>query len=303
MNKKNKTLLGIELFRGIAAYGVILIHGLGTIPRTQNALLITNFFSAFCVPFFLIASFYFTRKAILSTNTNSYILHRSKRIIIPYLSWTIIYLCVRFLGSFLGNRDSFDRLISDPLNIFFFGAAGVQLYFMPMLFSGSLAAIPINKFFQKYQNYLLLYVLFGVSIYAYFLVRITGNDFILGEGIAFQKLIDLLKITNIWFLDFLRLIFVFFAWTIRCIPYIIFCIIIQDSPLKKLLNKFVVIGGRKNNKWIILIFIPLMLVWSFLLHIDVIIFLIPYILFVYAIFISSLIVDNSVVGSLAIKLN
>lgn len=47
----NKRLLGIDLFRGIAAYGVVLIHGLGEISRTENAGLISNYFVSFCVPF------------------------------------------------------------------------------------------------------------------------------------------------------------------------------------------------------------------------------------------------------------
>ena len=48
----NKRLLGIDLFRGVAAYGVVLIHGLGEIPRDGNALVITNSFLVFCGSFF-----------------------------------------------------------------------------------------------------------------------------------------------------------------------------------------------------------------------------------------------------------
>ncbi len=63
-SNQKKRLLGIDLFRGIAAYGVVLIHGLGEIPRNENALLISNFFVAFCVPFFLATSFYFSIKLV-----------------------------------------------------------------------------------------------------------------------------------------------------------------------------------------------------------------------------------------------
>lgn len=52
-SSQNKRLLGIDLFKGIAAYGVVLIHGLGELPRDENALLISKFFVAFCVPYFL----------------------------------------------------------------------------------------------------------------------------------------------------------------------------------------------------------------------------------------------------------
>ncbi len=48
---QNKRLLGVDLFRGVSAYGVVLIHGLGELPRDEQALMISNFFVAFCVPF------------------------------------------------------------------------------------------------------------------------------------------------------------------------------------------------------------------------------------------------------------
>ncbi len=299
----NKRLLGIDLFRGVAAYGVVLIHGLGEIPRDGNALVITNSFLVFCVPFFLITSFYFSYTSILEKHTKIYLKNRIKRIIFPYFGWTIIYLFARLIGWLIGNKESFNRLVSDPINIILFGASGVQLYFMPMLFFGVMVAIPITKTLKNIKNHLWLFLYFLLSICLYKLMVQTGNDFVLGDGIAFKQLIDISSLSNTWLFQFMRLILVVLAWTIKCIPYIIFSIILNNPQSQKILHNYIYAGRETNSRvLLVLFFIPLFSVTIFIYNIQAFSLFIPYISLVYAILISGLISKNAAISLISKKL-
>ncbi|WGV29224.1 acyltransferase family protein [Halotia branconii] len=300
---QNKRLLGIDLFRGIAAFGVVVIHGLGEIPRDEEALALSNFFVIFCVPFFLITSFYFSSNLLLSKNTKAYLNNRTKRIIFPYLAWTIIYLLARFIGSLIGNQESFHRLVADPINIIFFGASGVQLYFLPMLLCGSLAVILTTKILKNIQNYFLLIFCFLLSIYIFDLMSTTGNDFVLGKGIAFKQIIDTSSFTNLWLFQFMRLILVILSWSIKCIPYIIFSIIINKHQSQKILYKYMLVDPKNLSiKLLLWLFVPLFIGLILLSKIHLLYLLLPYMLFIYAILISRLISQNTLISSIANKL-
>ncbi len=297
-NVQNNRLLGIDLFKGIAAYGVVIIHGLGEIPRDGNALVISNFLVAFCVPFFLITSFYFSGKSFVSKNTNNCLINRIQRIIIPYFVWTIIYLLARLIGWIIGNKESFNKLISDPINLIFFGASGVQLYFLPMLFWGILFAIPVTKALKNIKSHLLLFLCLLLSNYLFELMAKSGNDFILGEGIAFKQMIDISSFSNYWLFQFMRLTLVVLAWTIKCIPFIIFSIILNNSHSQKLLHNYIYL--RQKN--FLLFLIPLFIVTIIRLDIQFLYWVAPYITFVYAILISGLISKNAAISLISIKL-
>lgn len=302
----NKRLLGIDLFRGIAAYGVVLIHGLGEIPRDGNALFLSHCFLAFCVPFFLAVSFYFSSNLLLLKGTKNYLINRLKKIIIPYFAWTVIYLLVRAIGWLIGHKEPFNKLMADPINIIFFGASGVQLYFLPMLFCGTLAAIPITKLFKItkiIQNKFLLYLCLLLSIYLGQLIATTGNDFVLGEGIAFKQMIDLASFSNLWLFQFMRLILVVLAWTIKCLPFIIFSLIINNVQSPASLDNYIDIG-RPNIllKFLILIVIPLLIGIGFIYDLQLVRLLIPYISLLYAILISGLISQSKVISLISNKL-
>ncbi|MEH2160644.1 MAG: acyltransferase family protein [Nostoc sp.] len=300
-SNQNKRLLGIDLFRGIAAYGVVFIHGLGEIPRNQNALLISNFFVAFCVPFFLVTSFYFSIKLLLSTSTSNYLNNRLKKIIIPYFAWTVIYLLARLFGWLIGNRESFEKLIADPINIIFFGASGVQLYFLPMLFCGTVAAIPVTKVFKNIQNISLLFLFLFLSIGLVELIVKAGNDFVLGEGIAFKQIIYFLSVSNSWLFQLMRLVFVILVWIIKCLPYIIFNIIINHYQSQKFLQKYIDICYQEKSIRLIILLIPLLISIIYIYNIQVIFWLIPYILLIYAIVISELISKSAPISWIAKK--
>jgi peptidoglycan/LPS O-acetylase OafA/YrhL len=296
---QNNRLLGIDLFRGIAAYGVVIIHGLGEMHRDGNALMLSNFLVACCVPFFLITSFYFlVSNLFLYKNKKNYLFGRMKRILIPYLAWSLIYFFARLFGWILVNDKTFNKLILDPVNLIFFGASGVQLYFLPMLFFGTLFTIFIFYFIKKIQNNLLLYLYLFISIcLSQFIIR-SGNDFVLGEGIAFKQMINISIFSNYWLFQFMRLIFVVIAWIIKCLPFIIFSIILNKSLSPKLIHQYI---GLRQKSFVLLI-TPLFIVTIFIYRIQFLDLFIPYILFIYAILISELISKYSSIRLISIKL-
>jgi peptidoglycan/LPS O-acetylase OafA/YrhL len=303
-SSQNKRLLGIDLFRGIAAYGVVLIHGLGELPRDENALLISKFFVAFCVPYFLATSFYFSSYLLLVKTNISYLKTRVKRILVPYLAWSLIYLLARFAGFLIGNKESFYRLISDPVNMIFFGASAVHLYFLPLLFCGTVVAIPIIKFSRNLQNNLLI-LFFVVSTGIYYLIAASENDFLLGEGIAFKQIIDIssLRISNYWMYQFIRVIFVILAWIIRCIPYIIFGIIIHKQQIQQLLYTLSLkIEKRTITKLLMMFLVPLLIVALFISKVSFLGLFIPYVMLIYSILISNLISKYVTLTWLTMKL-
>ena len=124
----------------------------------------------------------------------------------------------------------------------------------------------------------------------------------LGEGIAFKGLINISSFTNTWLFHVLRFILVGLAWTIKCMPYIIFSIIVEDFQAKKLLSNYINFDKTRQYKWIALVSIPLVTIAIFLFNVYFINLFIPYILFIYAILISEVIAENSVIYLMATRL-
>jgi fucose 4-O-acetylase-like acetyltransferase len=95
-------------------------------------------FFDFAVPFFLATSFYLAAQKLDRTGSLYSLGSRFKRLLVPYLFWSLIYICFK-AAFFLFNNDttSFHKLFSDPIGIVFLGASSVQLYFLPWLFVGT----------------------------------------------------------------------------------------------------------------------------------------------------------------------
>jgi peptidoglycan/LPS O-acetylase OafA/YrhL len=235
-NPDKTKFLGIELFRGLATYGVVFIHGLGEIPRDELSQSITDIFSAFSVPFFLLASFYFAIQDIDSGKKKGFIKNRFLRIIIPYLIWSLIYVFARYF-KFLISRSNLDleQVWHDPIHLILFGGAGVQLYFLPLLFTGTVVIALIGRYFTKGNQINLSIILFGFSYCLSSWLSISGNSFDIERGIAFQVLTQALP--AIFSNNFLvRICWVFLAWTIVCLPYIFTAIMLNQLPLKSLMR-------------------------------------------------------------------
>ena len=67
------------------------------------------------------------------------------RLLLPYLSWSIIYLCLRSLKHMIQvNKISFEAW---TLNAFFTGGAAVHMYFIPLLIVYQLFACALSNLF------------------------------------------------------------------------------------------------------------------------------------------------------------
>lgn len=239
--KQQNRLAGVDLFRGIAAFGVTLLHsrgGTSAAPDPLSAWLITA--SSFAVPFFLAASFYFGLNRFYIKGKTLNIKDRFQRLMIPYAFWSIVYVFFRVSkGLIIGNSKEAMAVISDPIAIIFMGSAAVQLYFVPLLFFGyfSIKLIEFieNKRIKPSTKNGVLIVGAIASIVAYQMLIATGNNFVVGNNYAFINLTDRIG----WLSQedpIIRVILVIIAYIIRCLPYVLIAAVFaknnaSNSPL------------------------------------------------------------------------
>jgi peptidoglycan/LPS O-acetylase OafA/YrhL len=141
---KGARLLGVDLLKGLAAYGVVVIHSLGRQPRTAATESFVGLFLGFSVPYFLAVSLFLTSGKLLSTGPQGFLRGRVERLIIPYLVWTAIFVAVRSaLYAATGRAGDLRSLWGSPLPVLFLGVASAQLYFIPLLFVGELLAVAL----------------------------------------------------------------------------------------------------------------------------------------------------------------
>jgi surface polysaccharide O-acyltransferase-like enzyme len=143
---KGKRLLGPDLFRVVAAFGVIEAHSLVGEPWSEGTTQFKLFFRQFNIPFFLAASFFLLAPKLERHGVGSFFGTRWRRLIVPYLSWSAIYLTLRaglYLAS--GQRDKLASTLGDPLGLLLFGTAAVHLYFLPLLLFGEVAALGLAR--------------------------------------------------------------------------------------------------------------------------------------------------------------
>jgi peptidoglycan/LPS O-acetylase OafA/YrhL len=237
-NKSEQRLLGVDLFRGIAAYAIVLVHSgdqtLG-LPISQAALQLRLFFF-FAVPFFFATSFFFLLSKPEIDTPKKLWKSRFKRILIPYFTWTFVYLLFRLLFFFKsGQTDRFWNLLSDPLAIFFLGSASYQIYFLPLLFIGNFLVL-IPKYVPRIRtDYIITGCLALLSLGSYHWLMISGNAFRLNPNIAFYGLSKAIG----W--DFnslppLRLLLVEISWILNCLPYLFVGIL--SAPLCTQINQW-----------------------------------------------------------------
>lgn len=222
--KKAGKLLGIELMRGLAAFAVVLAHSGDATwgSTTQGVVYLRNFFG-FHVPFFLAISFYFLIRKSLQikkqTNHIENLKKRSQRIILPYIVWSGIFLVFRTIFfSLSDNSQRLDQLYGDIPSILFLGGASYHIYFLPLLLTGTFVFFMLNMLVREWNLFKILAVFFG-GIAMRSLVFGSGNSFQLGPNLAFQSFFEQSGIDPHAHL-FLRLLSVFLAWAVRCLPYI-----------------------------------------------------------------------------------
>jgi peptidoglycan/LPS O-acetylase OafA/YrhL len=231
-------LSGIELFRGIAAYAIVLVHsGDETIglPISQAAISLRLFFY-FAVPFFFAASFYLLVSKPEIDSPKKLWASRIKRIIIPYMVWTVIYSLFRLVFFLKSHQmDRFWNLLSDPLGAMFLGNASYQLYFLPLLFTGTFLVL-IPKYVRRIRtDYIITSLLAILSLISYHWLVNSGNSFRLNPNISFAGLSQSIG-WNLNSFPPLRWLLVQISWILNCLPYLFLGILMV--PLCNQLNEW-----------------------------------------------------------------
>lgn len=174
----------IEVAKTIAIFGVVLVH-MG--PDQPDAVTVTNFFAVYSVPFFLTLSLYFFWRNILANSYQENSIRdwmrfiRFDRLVLPYLSWTAIYLAARFMKHKMNGSD-FDV---DWINVLFFGGSAVQLYFIPLLIFFQIIGGAIYFLVKAYERKKVPLISIGVLIAFICLGELTRYSGFLGFSNGF----------------------------------------------------------------------------------------------------------------------
>ncbi|WP_179048317.1 acyltransferase [Nostoc sp. TCL26-01] len=255
--KNQQRLVGIDLFRGIAAYAVVLIHA-GTLMLysgfpSDGWTAVLMEMSRFAVPFFLASSFYLMTKKLYvnehQSSVTSIFKSRSERLLVPYFLWSLIYLSLRVLKT-VSESGNISNLFQDPALLIFLGGASIHLYFLPLLFTGSFLII-VAEFLVRHRIRLITLIALSVmSIVIYELQIISGNDFQFFAKFGADCLAELNACSVAWqsvekalFPDnndnqILRLVLVAIAWLIKCLPYVLLAMIMNHPAIKKRITNF-----------------------------------------------------------------
>lgn len=149
---------------------------------------------------------------------NSY-KRRFRRILIPYMVWTVIYLIAKIIMfSALHQQEQLKNLLKDPFAIIFTGDASFHLYYLPLLLAGTSLIIFGSLFTKPKIGLKILASLSLVSLILYNLLITTGNSFLLVKDMAFENFFKMISF-NVYTHHILRFISIEIAWIVRCLPY------------------------------------------------------------------------------------
>ncbi len=293
MTEKKSRLIGIDLVRGISAYAIALIHSGGYAASGYWATQVGDF-SKFALPFFMATSFYLLLGGKEKFISYNFIFSKIKRLIVPYIIWSFIYLFFRaFKIIFLHKYDELSTLFKDPVLIIFFGSSALHLYFLPLLFSGSILAIFLRKHLLK-RKIRTLFLLFLVSFIVYDIVVVTGN---FADHLEFNASYSIFYALSIWQINpLIKIVLVEFWWLLICLPYILMAAIINHPHLK--------INQQKLNRYsTVLFFFIFILINTFgrmLTPLLISEFIVGYSLLFFAISLSQNLSQNNLISNLGI---
>lgn len=227
---KSTRLAGIDLCRGLAAFAVILVHSgdeTWGIPISNQAIQFRYLFY-YAVPFFLAAYFYFSTKKLPLALDGDFWQKKLQRIVVPYLLWSFIYVISKIvIFSISNDTKQLQELLSDPIAIIFLGAASYHLYFIPLLFAGTIL-LYLTNYLSNQKNYIIWLLILSVnSIVIYHLLVISHNDFNIDSYVAFPQVLKLISSSNIFYQPW-RIILINIAWIIRCSPYFFVALLINE---------------------------------------------------------------------------
>ncbi|MCW6037245.1 acyltransferase [Spirulina subsalsa FACHB-351] len=241
-------LTGIDLFRGMAIFGVVILHSDEGITVNLPLWTQMRIFASFAVPFFLALSFYLSCRKIYGSQGDYPLKARLTRLVIPYLFWTGLYLLYKLIKYALkGDFGQIVELGQDPIGLMVLGGAAFHLYFLPLLLMGTLAMKPLSPLTRHSRPVWLGLLGLGVSLLLYHLLEVSGNNFVTQGGVAFQGVQRALGVD--WHTSpLLRMLGVWVAWLLRCFPYIFMAMILASPKIYPKLE-------RKNGLYCALVLV------------------------------------------------
>jgi peptidoglycan/LPS O-acetylase OafA/YrhL len=232
--EKKPRFLGIDLCRGLAAFAVIVVHsgdGSWGVPVSYWALQF-RFFFYFAVPFFLAASFFFMTRNLSSNISWQFIKAKFQRIFIPYALWSTFYLVFGIIFfSLTRQTERLQQLLQDPISIVFFGGASYHLYFLPLLFSGTLLVFLVKNLVKRKNGIKIIAFLAIIGIVVNEIIAWSGNSFRLNPQLAFPSLLNSIEPNSIGY-QIARFSLIQIAWMLRCLPYLCIATIVNYLLLK-----------------------------------------------------------------------
>jgi fucose 4-O-acetylase-like acetyltransferase len=241
-----KKLIGIDMFRGLAIFAVVVLHVDGSIVVPPLGWAQVTSFAKFTVPFFLAASFYLAIDKLYSSLKPYPLRSRLTRLLIPYSCWSALYVFYKIVKySMTGDSGKLVALFHDPLALICFGGAAFHLYFLPLLAIGTILIKFSEWTIAKKISLAGLVLLCLVSFITYEILIVSGNSHDIVIHQAFQPLIAaVVPMENIN--PLLRWIAVSLACVIRCLPYILVSTILNHPAFKNFQLNFV---NRRPNWW------------------------------------------------------
>jgi len=143
----------IDFIRAVSALAVIAIHTTGPYVYAASIPYYINQLSRFAVPMFIIIS------GLLLWNTSSnykgirgyfsFLGKRMKKIYIPYLVWSIIYILYKIRNELSSIFNEKGEFLIDTLNKLLYGTAYDHLYFVIIIIQLYLLYIPLRNSLNK----------------------------------------------------------------------------------------------------------------------------------------------------------
>lgn len=237
---KKTRLIGLDLFRGVAVYAVIVLHSDETVSISPWGWPFILEFSKFAVPFFLAAAFYLNFQKIYSQPATPFPLaSRSLRLLIPYGIWSLVYLLYKAAKYILeGDASKISSLFQDPFSIIFTGGAAFHLYFLPLLVAGSILVKVMYPLAHRQIRVWQISLVCLLSLITYQWLLSSGNEFNNGQGSAFLGLFDIMLSDPLDVNPLFRAVAVFVAWLVRCWPYVSIAMLLNHPFIVEKLSEF-----------------------------------------------------------------
>jgi len=180
-----KRLFYFDMAKGI---GIILVV-LGHVEYISDEL--RTWISSFHMPlFFIISGMIIYFKNEIDQDFKTLTMKKFKMIMIPYISFTIIYTIIDILNLYLGKID-ITRFIKNILDgLTFYGSS--VLWFLPALFLSEMGFIYITRKLPKITS---IIIIFAMALLAYFLqIKISDFYSVYESNLLVTSLIDFIRV-------------------------------------------------------------------------------------------------------------